>query len=647
MSALNRRDFFKAMGLAGAASAAAACNFDDNIYYTPVEHIVPYVVRPEQTTPGTPTFFATTITSGPAAFPVVANHRDGRVINVGANPLSPWGESIPLPAFFELQRHYSPDRYAKPTQGGQQTNWKDALDVLAKEVQKARKSGKKVAWFGPYASGALVEVLKDLTDTAVFFEPFGREAEVNAAKKLFNKRVVPRYNIDKARYVLSFGADFLGTWGNNRERVEWGQSHDPNQGHFVSRFALVSPARGQTGAGADDWYACAPGSEAQVALAIAKLVADEKGAKGGIKRLVKDGDVAKAAAASGLAEADIQKMAKQFAAKKAVALPGGVAGASATADELAAAVFLLNVASGHHLMDLGGYSGPVHDYKRVQKLIKELDGGDIGVLLLGDLNPVYALPDDSGFASAMGKAFSVSFSSHPDETNASASLVLPVSSPFEDWGDEDLTAGIHLLRQPAMSPLNDSRSLGDVLLATARAAARPKDEPFKGNFYAFIKNRWKKTLYPFQEFWDDNGEGERVGKKKLAEFMESWMDSMNWEERDGKNAKGKGAKGKNADDGKDAKGKGAKGKADGKDAKGGKGGKGKGAKGKGAKGKGGKGKGGKAGLSPEDLEAREAEKLQRKPRRRDAPSASSPGGRSACTMATSAPPPTCTTSLPR
>src|SRR5262245_40922311 len=110
MASLNRRDFFKALGLGTGASALSACGLDDNRYYTPVEQILPYVVKDEVNTPGTNTFFASVITEGPHAFPTNVRHRDGRVINVGSNPQAPWTGAVPKGAFLALQRHYSPDR---------------------------------------------------------------------------------------------------------------------------------------------------------------------------------------------------------------------------------------------------------------------------------------------------------------------------------------------------------------------------------------------------------------------------------------------------------------------------------------------------------------------------------------------------------
>ena len=51
---MNRRDFLNALGLGTATAGLSACGIDDNRYYTPVEQILPYVTRPEQTTPTDP-----------------------------------------------------------------------------------------------------------------------------------------------------------------------------------------------------------------------------------------------------------------------------------------------------------------------------------------------------------------------------------------------------------------------------------------------------------------------------------------------------------------------------------------------------------------------------------------------------------------
>lgn len=473
MARLNRRDFLKAFGLAGAATATA-CGWDDNWYRTPVEELLPYVVKPEQVTPGTPTFFATTVTTGPAAWPVTGRHRDGRVINVGANRQAEgFAAGVPKAALLELQRQYSPDRYREPQAGGSPVSWDDGLERLAGAVKKAIAAGKKVAWLGPYQSGAIATLLSDYTQgNAVHWEPLGRHDEADAFQTVYGERALPRYELSGAHYVLSFGAAFLGAWGGVGIESGFAKAKNPNLGNFIARFGLVAPHMDQTGANADDWHHCTVGGEVAAAFAIARMIADKKSYAGPARALLDTVDVAASAQASGLSTDTLAQIAERFAsAPAAAALPGATPDA-----DLAVATLLINVVSGNvgRTVFTDGYNAPMHATRHVASLIEELNAGKIGVLLLGDTNPAYSLPKPLGFATAAAKAdLVVSLCSDKTETGALAGLILPVSSTFEDWGDEDLTSTVRLLRQPTMTPLWSSRSLGDVLLVTARAAGIP------------------------------------------------------------------------------------------------------------------------------------------------------------------------------
>ena len=65
---------------------------------------------------------------------------------------------------------------------------------------------------------------------------------------------------------------------------------------------------------------------------------------------------------------------------------------------------------------------------------------------------------------------------------------------FEDWGDEEPVQGLRLVRQPQMSPLYDTWSLGDVLLDVWRAAA-PEVAPAEGNWHQYLMARWSVDVY--------------------------------------------------------------------------------------------------------------------------------------------------------
>jgi molybdopterin-containing oxidoreductase family iron-sulfur binding subunit len=509
---LNRRDFLKALGVTSGATALSACGLDTNQYLTPIEQILPYVVKPEQVVPGTFTFFATTITRGPHALPVTARHRDGRVTFVSANfgtkmadkerkpPTSP---SVPPAALLELQKHYSPDRLRGPSAGGQAVAWDAALSKLAEAVKSAKAAGKKVVYLGGYKSGSILPILNAFTGgNTVLWEASGYAAVAKATESLFGKRELPFYAIDQATYVLSFGAPFLGGWGDADLDARFAAARNPNVGHSIARFALIAPHRDQTGAKADDFLACTPGSEVKVARAIAKIVAERKGASDAIKSLIGAVSAKDAAAASGVAEADITAAAEHFAAGKGLALPGGLTGST----DLAVAAWLINLAGGSvgTTVKLGGYQAPIADFSAIEALQADIASKSVGVLLVDDANPAYSVP---GFEAALSSPdlFVVSLSSHASESTKSAKLVLPTSDAFEDWGDEVPWAGLRLLRQPAMSPLYDTRSLGDVLLATARGAGLTDAALSAPTWKDALVSAWK-AAFPgesdWQGFWD-------------------------------------------------------------------------------------------------------------------------------------------------
>ncbi len=516
MTTLNRRDFLRALGITGSTSALSACGLDDNWYKTPVESILPYVVKPDQVTPGTYTFFATTLTDGPTGRSVTARHRDGRVTFVSHNRFAPGRPAIGAAPLLELQRHYAPDRITGPRKGEAAISWDDGLAALAGAMKQSVEAGKKIVFLGGYTSGAMKLLTEQIAgDYAVRWEPLGYEAEALASEQVFGTRQLPFYGLDKAGYILSFGAPFLGGWGDADMEERYGTARDPNVGHRVARVAWVAPYRDQTGANADDWYAAAPGTEAGVARAIASLVATKTGATD-VATLLGRVDVAAAASASGLTVADLESIAANLVSGEGIALPGGVSGSV----ELAAATYLINMAlkAPAERFHLGGYSGLIHSTDELDEVLDLIANGGAGVVVVGDIDPVYALPDAMNVADRLSKAdLLVSVSSQPTATQALAGLTLPASGPLEDWGITNPREGLFFLRQPAMTPVHDTRSLGDILLVAARGAGLEPAVPAGIPMPTFAAQDWAAYV---REFMDKVVAGGQVGADAR------WIDAL-------------------------------------------------------------------------------------------------------------------------
>ena len=81
MSELDRRDFLKIVGLSAGAAATVGCE--------PPDKLVPYVIQPEEITPGIAVDYASTCQECTAACGLHVKTREGRPIKLEGNPLHP------------------------------------------------------------------------------------------------------------------------------------------------------------------------------------------------------------------------------------------------------------------------------------------------------------------------------------------------------------------------------------------------------------------------------------------------------------------------------------------------------------------------------------------------------------------------------
>jgi anaerobic selenocysteine-containing dehydrogenase len=100
--------------------------------------------------------------------------------------------------------------------------------------------------------------------------------------------------------------------------------------------------------------------------------------------------------------------------------------------------------------------------------------GEIKVLFVHGINPIFELPAALGFEAAMANLPQViSFASFPDETAELADYVFPDHTGLEAWGyQKSLTGGDRPVisgAQPTIMPFYNTRPTADVLLAAVQA----------------------------------------------------------------------------------------------------------------------------------------------------------------------------------
>ena len=527
---LTRRQFLQAGAMTAAAFVVSGCTAD----LQRTEYLESYVRPPEEELPGENLWFASTCRQCPAGCGIIVRTSNGRARKVEGNPFHPLNRGkLCARGQAALQELYDPDRLrnavrqaGRGTQNFQPLYWEDALAALAQQLRAADPSA--VAFLGgnlsahlwtivsrfARASGARTPVVYSLGDALS-----GQQALVQAGSQLFGTAALPYFDVAGAEVVFSFGANFLETW---LSPVHYSRAYGQmRRGSLGQRGYLVQfePRLSSTAASADEWVPVRPGSEALVALGLAKVVAESSGSAA-----YEQVDLAAVSAASGVPAEELERLGRIFAGvSRPLAIPGGALSAHRGGLDPLVAVQALNLLGGR-LGEPGGLSlaaetsmeafrsPTLSTYAQVQELIDDMAGGRVQVLMVHGANPVFELPADSGFREALANVpLVVSFGSAVDDTAVQSDLILPDHTNLEGWGyqvpalagsSDCLVVGS---QQPAMRPLYDTRATADVLLALARelggtvASTLPWDNEV--DFLRETVDAFRDGAAPAEAFW--------------------------------------------------------------------------------------------------------------------------------------------------
>ena len=503
---MNRRDFFKIVTVSGAAAASGGCQQAS-------ETILPLVVPNEQLVPGVASWFATVCRECPAGCGVIARNREGRIVKLEGNPDHPVNAgALCMRGQASLQGLYHPDRIAGPlvregSGGFKSATWDAASKTVSDKLAALRTGGKgrAIAVVTQLENGSLGSMLDRWVQALgarprVTLEPFGYES-IRAANRLtFNRDAIPYYAFEDAEVVLSFGADFIETWLSNVNYARtFARMHSFRDGR-AGTFIHVEPRQSLTASNADEWIRNAPGTEGLLALAILRVMVDEGMADKRFAEAVGSVDLKRASDESGVGIEEIKHIAKVFGhAKPGLAIGGGVSVTGTNATQTQVAINLLNAATGNvgKTVRFGADSayGKVTPYAEVSALAAAMANGEIEVLVLGPgVNPAFTLPSGLKLADAIRKVgLVVSFANVPDQTSELAHVVLPDTHWLESWGDYSPREGVVGFMQPTMSPIRDSRPMGDTMLRIGRAALGAEEG--KGpipwpTFEQYVKGVW-------------------------------------------------------------------------------------------------------------------------------------------------------------
>lgn len=528
---LNRRDFLKALGLGGTATLAG-CDLPTTVTLEEgKEDVVPYFRPEEYVIPGVGVYYATVCTQCAAGCGLHGRVREGRVLKVEGNPDSAInaGKTCQM-GQAGVQGHYNPDRITSPMmrEGGAlvSTTWDKALAALeAKVGAKSGVASGRVAWVTGTVSGHQRALIQNHLEATGSTHHFAHEV-VNAAVWQAVARdmlddPMPRLRMDKARVILSLGADFLGTW--------------ISPVHFAGQYAKfrtntdrgaliqVESRMSMTGGSADLWVPIRPGTEGILALGLVNYLLANGVSSPALPADTRDKvaayDMAKVSEATGISSATIERIAKALKERTpSLVLAGAPVEGQTNGYESVAAAMLLNIALGNvgttiepsgklPLPQLEAKTGNTRD---LLAFAQAANNKQFDVVFIYGTNPVFTAPASINIKDALGNVpFKVSLAQFPDETAMAADLILPLASSLEDWGThapaymgETAQLGV---QQPLMERLyENTRGFGDVMVALLAMRNPQQYGAFKDS-YSYMRNVFaslKGVTQSADEFWN-------------------------------------------------------------------------------------------------------------------------------------------------
>jgi len=530
MNDISRRNLLKLLGWSSATVALAGCG---QVPETGVETVESYVQPEEFVVPGVGVYYASTCTQCEAGCGIKGRVREGRVLKLEGSPESAIGKGKMCGlGQAAVQHHYNPDRLREPLlrQNGslQPTSWENAISLLG---EKTRDAGDKFAFLTGPLSGHGKVLLQNYVESLgsknhFVYDPLASKVNRAVSEKIYGV-ANPRFHIDKAQLILSFGADFLGTWQSPVHfSGQYGEFRKANEGKPRGVLIVAEPKMTLTGANADRWIPIRPGSEGVFALGLAAALIDEpayaKTVPASVAEALRGYGKERVFKETGVSEEVFGRtLALLRERKPSLVLSGPSAEGHVHGAQNAAAIMLLNIVLGN----VGKTVTAPGDNPFPQ--MAPADAGTAALAAFNDglaqgrfqtvfvygANPVYSAPGFTKLRDNFRKAaFKVVFTHYRDETAEEADLVLPLDSAMEEWGTH--IAGYQpeslqiQMQQPLMEKLYEgTRSLGDIVL-TLLKQARPQEYGQWPDYYAYLKSAMIKNKSAFkdaaaddEEFW--------------------------------------------------------------------------------------------------------------------------------------------------
>lgn len=492
-SGTSRRDFLKFLGFGVTAASLAACE-------TPVTRAIPYVVKPEEITPGIANWYASTYFDGNDYSSVLVKTREGRPILIEGNKLSSVSNgAINARINSSVLMLYDSNRIQQPIdKEGNAVQWSAVDEAVINALKGAvAKSGKIRILSNTIISPSTQAAIDGLTSKYggeegadvkhVVYDTVSYSGIVEANEASFGKGCIPGYRFDKASTIVSIGADFLSTWLSSVEYAgQYVKNRKPEE-NSMSRHYQFETGLSLTGSNADYRYMIKPSETGQVVRNLYNAIASQTG-----NSTVSGGNDVQAEAIKSVAANLINDKKRSLV----------VCGSNQKEVQI--------LVNGINNM-LGNYGRTIDLYHHsnlrmgkdvdVKMLCDEMNSGSVNALIICGGNPAGTLPKSLKFNEGMANVeMSVSTCTYRNETTELCNFTGPDNHFLESWNDANPVPGKYSLAQPTISKLYDTRQCQESLLNWSG---------YSMSYVDFMKEYWNENLFPLQsesvvftQFWN-------------------------------------------------------------------------------------------------------------------------------------------------
>jgi len=492
---LARRKF---NGLLGASTALAGLT-TTGCLRKPVEHILPFAKRPEDTIPGMPVYYATAFQVGHSVLGLLVESQDGRPTKIEGNPRHPSSNgSTDVWAQGSVLSLYDPDRcrVVHHQKDGKHvdSDWDTVTAELGATIKDFKaKQGEGLALLLPTTtSPTFRDLLKQFSEKFSKARIFTHDvaASTNAvagAELLVGENARATYHLSGAKVIAAFDADIFQSLQDHvrlqREYAEGRHIGTPDDAANMSRLYAVEPHFTTTGAQADHRLRVRAAQVGQILSEVARqLLTTHK------LRPPPNGE----GLVDALPKAELDDASRKFATaltNDLIAAKGSRAVSAVIVGErqpawVHALGLLVNYALGN-----GGnsvrlrYDDTAFKSEDIAALAKGLADGSVAQVIAFESNPVYDAPGELDLGKLLAGKLLVHHGTHMDETGKLATWCLPGSHYLESWGDVEAADSTISLVQPLIAPLHDSWS-GLELLGWIVSDARVDG-------YSLVKGYWR------------------------------------------------------------------------------------------------------------------------------------------------------------